>query len=278
MNLKNIRTEFLKLSSFKPMLFFFGAYIFSYCLYILIHETGHLIAFLIFGWNDAKISVTPFSGYTYKETYYFHSDIEKFLIFLAGPLFSLLCATIVFILFWHKRNPYLLPLFMYSSTVYLSEGIIIMNSLLDDTAIISDFDWLMALGLSPFIVAIISGVVLTIGFVITYLFWPLVEISPSDSFLRKLFINSGFIIYLILIVIFLPLFTPIVRTETKIFLNFIYLWYILFFLLRIALYRPVFPFIDRLTHTDVIEVSWFHVKYSLGLGSGIFIFLLFFFN
>ena len=277
MNLKNMRKEILKLSSFKPMLFFFGAYIFSNCFYYFIHEIGHAIMFLILGYSDVEIHISPFSGYVTVPFFSFYPDLNVFLVFLGGPLFDLLCATIIIILFWRIRNPYLLPLLMYSSTAFLSEGIVILNCFFNSSETMYDFDWLMFLGLSPIIVAIICGVVLFIGLVITYLIWPIVEISPSDSILRKLFINSGFIIYLILTIIFRPFFVPI-GAKTQFYLIFIYLSSISFFILSIAIYKPVFPFIDRLTHTDVIEVSWHNVQYSLGLGVGIFIFLLFFFN
>ncbi len=271
-----MKTKISKLDSFKPMLFFFGAYIFSHCLYLLIHETGHAIAFAFLRYSDIQMHVTPFSGYV-TITGFFRSDLEMFLIFLAGPLFSVIFACAVIILFWHKRNPYFLPAFMYSSTAFLHEGTVILNCFLNGSEIIYDFDTLMFLGLSPIIVGIICGILLSVGFGITFMIWPLIGISPSNSFLRKLFVNLAFIFYSIFIIILTPLFVPI-GSVTQFYLIFLYLSSALFFILRIALYKPVFPFIDRLTHTDVIEVSWLNVQYSLGLGSTIFILLLFFLN
>ncbi len=272
-----MENKILRSSFIKPMLFFLGAYIFSYCFFLLIHESGHAIAFLLLGYSDVQIHVTPFSGYTTIDVFYFRSDLDMFLIFLAGPLFSLIIASITFIIFWHKRNPYLLPLFMYSSTAFFQEGIVILNCFLNGSEVIYDFDTLMFLGLSPIFAAIICGIVLFFGFFITYAIWPLIGISPFSSFLRKLVINSGFIFYSVFIIILHPLFVPI-GPLTQFYLIFIYLSSALFFILRIAIYKPVFSCIERLTHTDVIEVSWPNVQYSLGLGGGMFIFLLFFLN
>jgi hypothetical protein len=49
-------------SALKSMLLMLGAYTFSYCLGLTIHETGHALAYLIVGGiSDIEIHVHPFT-------------------------------------------------------------------------------------------------------------------------------------------------------------------------------------------------------------------------
>jgi hypothetical protein len=265
----------LKGTTLKPILLFLGAYFFSVCLTILIHEFGHALALATLNYPDISILATPFYGATTSSTSMILSDVACILI--AGPIFNLLCATMITLILWRARSPYLLPLLIYGGTAYLTEGVVIFNTFFTNT-VLTDWDGLIYLGLSPFIVAVIAGVVLSMGTLFMYLVWPLANISIEDSFLRKLAINSGYVFYPILSIAFLMLSNLLILPELMLLIILNTIVGISLLLIRIALYKPLFPFIDRLTHTDVKVVKWSSVWFSLGLGFIMFLFLILFFN
>jgi len=262
-------------TTLKPSLLFLGAYFFSVCLTILIHEFGHALALATLNYPDISILATPFYGATTSSSSIALSDAAYILI--AGPFFNLLCATVITLGFWRKRRVYLLPLLIYGGTAYLMEGIVLFNTFFTNT-ILTDWDGLIYLGLSPFVVAIIAILVLSIGTLLMYLIWPLANISIEDSFLRKLAINSGYVFYFTMSIAFSILSNLLILPELILLIILNAVITTLLLIIRMILYKPLFPSIDRLTHTGVKVVTWSSVWISLGLGTSMFLFLIFIVN
>lgn len=253
--------------STSAMFIFLGSYFFSVCLTVLIHETGHALALLIFRYPDIKLVVTPFYGNT-TSSMPLSMNNAAFII-AAGPIFDLFCASIITISLWHKRNPKLLPLLMYGGTAFLLEGVVMFNTFFTNS-IITDWYGLIYFGLSPVLVGILTSGVLIIGSIFMYILWPLTSISVHDSFLKKLYINSGYILYLFLSIVFsiITNLPSLPEFWFLIILNSIVATILLS--IRIILYRPVFPIIDHLTHTEVYNYNYKDVWYPLILGTVMF--------
>ena len=108
-------------SLLKSILLVFGAYTFSYCLGLLFHETGHALAYTIVGVTDIEIHVHPFA-LSYCSSGLRPTEVLPFTGSM-GPLFNILCATIVSLSLWRIRNPKLLPLLMWAGTAYIAKGV-----------------------------------------------------------------------------------------------------------------------------------------------------------
>jgi hypothetical protein len=266
-----LRTE----PSTSAMITFLGSYFFSVSLTVLIHEVGHAIALFVFGYPDINLKVTPFYGGTTSS-----ADLSlnnEVFIIAAGPFFDLFCASIITISLWHKRSTRLLPLLMYGGTAFLLEGVVMFNTFFTSAGI-TDWDALIYLGLSPILIAVLTFIVLIIGSIFMYILWPLTNIFVYDSFLKKLYINSGYILYLILSIVFSIIINILSLPE---------LWYLIilnaivavgFLIVRIIAYKPIFPIIDRITHTKVHDYKYKDIWFPLILGVVMFSLLIFLLN
>jgi len=87
----------------KSILLLLGAYRFSYCLGITFHETGHALAYTIFGLSDIRIYIHPFA-LSYASGSPLTPEMMPFTRSM-GPLFNLLCSSIVTLALWRKHNP-----------------------------------------------------------------------------------------------------------------------------------------------------------------------------
>ena len=257
------------------MLIFLGSYFFSVCLTVLIHETGHALAFLLFGYPDINLMVTPFYGGTTSSA---GLDMNNAAFILAaGPVFDLFCASIIIVSLWHKRNTKLLPLLMYSGTAFLLEGIVMFNTFFTST-ILTDWDGLIYLGFSPILVAILTILVLLMGAFFMYINWPLNGISVQDSFLKKLYINSGYLLYLFLSLIFSIMINLLLLPEFLLLIVLNLVVALIFLLIRIIAYKPIFKVLERITHTEVRDSSYKDVRLSLVLGASMFFLLILLLN
>ena len=198
-------------------------------------------------------------------------------IFVAGSFFDLFCATIITLSLWHKRSIKLLPILMYGGAAYLIEGVVMFNTFFTSNVLI-DWDGIIYLGFSPFIVAFLAGIVLVVGILLLYLIWPLVNISSQDSFFKKFFINLGYITYFILFLIFSMMYNHLLPPEIILLVVLNMIVSVSILIIMIVFYKPLFPLIDRVSDTEVNDSSWSAVWISLGSACTIFLFLLLFFN
>ena len=262
-------------STLKAFLTFLGSFFFSACLTVVIHEVGHALAFLILDYPDIDILVTPFYGITSSSQSLDLSNAAFVLV--AGPFFDLFCATIIILSIWRKRSTKLLPILMYGGTAYLIEGVVMFNTFFT-SSVLTDWDGIIYLGFPPFLVAVLSGIVLLIGIFIFYLIWPLVNISSEDTYIKKLIIGLGYIPYFIISFIYSIILNLLLLPELILlsFLNLIILVSIT--ILMVLLYKPLFPLIDRISHTEVRDSSWSNVWLSTGSAGAIFLLLTLLFN
>ena len=258
-------------STLKSILLVFGAYTFSYCLGLIFHETGHALAYTIIGVTDIQIHVHPFalshcsSGYRPPELLPFTGSM--------GPLFNIICATIVSLSLWRIRNPKLLPLLMWAGTAYIVEGVAIFIDIVD-LPVLTDWGKVIIIGgVSPILMAIIGIVFLIIGSTFMLLLMPLENISHRDPFRKRYLIPLSISVYFLLSVIYTSIFDIDVM-ENRIIAFFSS---IIFSLLLTAIYKPIFPFLERLSHTETSPTSWSVVEIALGSALGIIIIVLVFF-
>ena len=62
---------------------------------IIIHESGHILAALLFKWNIEKIVILPFGGIIVFNELINKPLIEEFIITIAGPLFQILFTILI---------------------------------------------------------------------------------------------------------------------------------------------------------------------------------------
>ena len=267
------KEKLIKHANSRAMLIFLGSYLFSICLTVPIHEIGHALALMILGYPDIAIIVTPFYGTTTTSASIAMDDI--IFISSAGTVFNLICASILVIGLWHRRSTKLLPLLMYGGTAFLLEGIVMFNTFFTST-ILTDWDALIFMGISPIFVAILTGIVLIVAALIVYIIWPLTGISAQTSFSKILYINMGYVFYVLLSLFFAIVVNLSFLPEIMFLLTLNSIVAILFLILRIFAYRPLFPLIDRLTHTEVSDPTNNSVWIPLTLGGIVFIGLIIF--
>ena len=267
------KEKLIKHANSRAMLIFLGSYLFSICLTVPIHEIGHALALMILGYPDIAIIVTPFYGTTTTSASIAMDDI--IFISSAGTVFNLICASILVIGLWHRRSTKLLPLLMYGGTAFLLEGIVMFNTFFTST-ILTDWDALIFMGISPIFVAILTGIVLIVAALIVYIIWPLTGISAQTSFSKILYINMGYVFYVLLSLFFAIVVNLSFIPEIMFLLTFNSIVAILFLILRIFAYKPLFPLIDRLTHTEVSDPTNSSVWIPLTLGGIVFIGLIIF--
>ncbi|MFX1321724.1 MAG: hypothetical protein ACFFAQ_08770 [Promethearchaeota archaeon] len=255
----NEPSKVYEFSALKSMLLMLGAYTFSYCLGLTIHETGHALAYLIVGGiSDIEIHVNPFT-----ESHVSCSYVPiKFFPFTGamGPLFNLFCSSIITLVLWRKRNPKLLPLLMLAGTNFIVEGVGILIDI-GDLPMLSDWGKVMEIGgVSPIIMGIIAAVFIIIGSTIMLLLMPLVNVSLRDSYWKRVFISSGSILYFIFVVFYVSIFAPNLLEDKSIPL----FSAIGFNILLMALYKPAFPVLDRISHTEISKVDWSAIIIAFG--------------
>ncbi len=258
-------------SVLKSMLLVFGAYTFSYCLGLIFHETGHALAYTIVGVTDIEIHVHPFAlsycshGYRPQEVLPFTGSM--------GPLFNVFCATIVSLSLWRIRNPKLLPLLMWAGTAYIAEGVAMFIDIAG-LPILTDWGKVIIIGgVSPIIIGIMGIIFITIGSIFMLLLMPLENVSHRDSFGKKYLITTSISFYFLLSVIYTSIFALFVLDNRLI----AFFSSIVFSLLLTTIYKPIFPFLDRLSHTKTFQIGWSEVKIALGSALGIVIIVLVFF-
>lgn len=264
-------SKIFNLSALKSILLVFGAYTFSYCLGLIFHETGHALAYTIVGVSDIEIHVHPFAlshcshGFRPTEVLPFTGSM--------GPLFNILCATIVSLSLWRLRNPKLLPLLMWAGTAYIAEGVAMFIDIAE-LPLLTDWGKVMIIGgVSPVIIGIMGIVFIIIGSIFMLLLLPLENISVRDSFCKRYLITTSISVYFLLSVIYTSIFNLSVLDNRLI----AFFSTIIFNLLLTTIYKPIFPFLDRLSHTNTSSISWSAVKIALGLAFGIIIIVLVFF-
>jgi len=116
-------------------------------------------------------------------------------------------------------------------------------------------------------------VFIIIGSIFMLLLLPLENVSHRDLFWKRYLITTAISFYFLLSVIYTSIFDLSVCDNRLIAL----FSSIVFNLLLTAIYKPIFPFLDRLSHSETSPISWSVIKIALGSGLGIIIIVLVFF-
>ena len=260
---------------FKSLLLLLGAFSFAYSLGVTLHEFGHAIAYILLGLSDFRINVHPFNHSYTRYTGNVPIDYVKYGVFTGsmGPLFNVTCATIITILVLRNRKPSLLPFALTGAVAYLQEGVSVFIGIID-LPLLTDWGKVIIYGnVSPVIVAIIGAIFITIGCILMFLLLPLVNVTPDDSFMRKLAIFSGIVVYFIISVTYVSVFDPQRVISRMIAL----VASVALVLILAASYRYIYPLLNRISRTDSLKVKWYDVRLAFGLSFVIIVSSLLFF-
>lgn len=258
--------ELEELSTLKSLFHLFGAFIFVFCLGATIHELGHAITITLLGCTATRIYVQPFTASCEK---CFGGDPKVYGVYgalygIMGPLSNVTCATIITLLLWRKRKPILLPLLMMGPISYLTEGVGIVIGIIELPSL-SDWGQVIINGnVSPVIVAIIGVAFLAIGIILMLSLFPLLNIKPDDSFMRKLAIFSGLVVYGLLSLMYVSFFDPKrIINRTIVLISIIVL--VLFIAAISSSSRYISPLLNYLSRIEKLKVNWSDVRVAFGL-------------
>jgi hypothetical protein len=284
-----MNTNASRFSLLKAIGLFLGATFFAYLFSITLHETGHYLANILLGVPQRGIVLNPF-GANYN---IYLGDLSVALgtpgrrVFsgLSGPLFDLLVTVTISLLLWRKRSPGLLLLLTLGSIALIHESVNIIMSIIDGYG-----DWaeVSANNVPPVILSLLAVLLLVAGCIWMLQLLPLVGVTPGDPFWRKLVVvlagmpllNLCAVAYLTLFGtdVYVPTFGGAMlrdglRLDKTIFLA----ASTILSVIVIAFHTPLFPWLDRLSHTPTAQVTWRDTLISLGLAVAIiFIQLVFF--
>ena len=197
----------------KSFLFFSASFIFGYCLTVFFHEFGHALFNRIFGCTNFTLFLHPFgkSAVESHDTYSILPIYQQALIFIMGPMFDILCSTLIAFPMWRTYKQKYLPFMMWNGLSFLGQGIGIMMDVID-----RDSPWgmqtdggriLNLTGISPTLLFSLGTISLIIGCILLSLILPLVGISKKDSLIKiSLIFIPGMVSYFTLTTIYASFF------------------------------------------------------------------------
>jgi hypothetical protein len=246
-----------------PFLTYTGAFLLSIILIILIHEVGHFLALRWRGYDSISIRINPFMGTTSCQ-----QDIQErdfIFIVLGGPIFDLSIATLLAIALRFTKSPNWIPVKMYSAMAFLIEGMVIIAGLFFQETI-TDFAWLISLGLTPIFVGCLGIFLIGFGGLLSYEIWILVGITPESSRKQLILLNGPFFLYGLLGVSMGMAILPIEANFVRKFLAVGMVLHWLYLGIRIILASSIVPRIRERMPGDIPKVAINTSKFSLILG------------
>ena len=239
-----------------------GAFLFAVILIVLIHETGHYLAFRWHGY-DASVRINPFMGKTSCQQEVQSQDLIY--IFFSGPVFQLLIAAAVAILLRFARNTNWILLKMYAAMAFLVEGMVLINGLFFDE-VVTDFSWLIYFGLHPMLVAALGILLIMIGGFLNYEVWNLVGITSETPRMQIFLLNSPFLIYGLVGFVMGFAILPIELKFFGYFLGLAVLLHSIYLALRVALNPFIMPLFQRRKRDESLPITAKIGKFSMVLG------------
>lgn len=170
-----------------------GALLFAVTLVVLLHETGHYLAYRWRGYT-ASVRINPFMGVTSTQQTIHPEDFVY--IILGGTIFDLTLASIAAILLRYAKNINWILLKMYAAMAFLIEGMVLIAGLFFEQTV-TDFSWLISLGVHPVFVGILGVLLIVIGGVLNYGVWRSVGITPESPRWQILLLNTSFLVYVL---------------------------------------------------------------------------------
>jgi hypothetical protein len=243
------------------VLLLFGAFVFAFCLGEAVHELGHYLAHRANG-VQVGIKLDPFGGSRIlggasapPETWGITSA--------AGPLLNLLAGVVVSLSLWGRRTPGLLPFVLWGPVAMVQEGVTFSLGLLTPGG---DAQWIVEWGVpAPVVVGfgvlLLAGGVVTIGWLL-----PLLGLSPTDSFGRKLGVVAGGMVAFMIV----RLVASAALSSSEIVENSVPLVFsLLLAAVVVTLYGPLHPVLARISGTERAVVTWRAVAFSAALAVGV---------
>ncbi|MHA1217992.1 MAG: hypothetical protein ACTSO5_04815 [Candidatus Heimdallarchaeaceae archaeon] len=251
-------------STLKPMLLLFGSWVFAYLLGVSIHEIGHALATVQLGYTNIRIYLHPFELNYVTSTL----DSSSLLYSISGPLFNLLIATILTLVLWKFRNQYTLPILMLGPAAFISEGVAMI---IEATAYPhSNADWVRVVefGMPYAILWILAFVTIALGCFVFLLLVPVVyDVQKNESRKSFFIILSALPGWYLLSVIYSSildldrLVKKIVTLASSILLVILFTF----------VYERLFPRLERISRSELKEISWISIGLSLSLAVTIII-------
>lgn len=268
------------------MVLFMGASFFAYLFAVAVHETGHYLAAIILGVPEKGIVLHPFALsyniYGGDLSRAFGTPLRRAFHGASGPLLNIILGVIVSLLLWRKRSSRWLPLLMWGSVALLQESVNMIMGIIDYPDIISDWVDVMLTGMPPMVVSLFAVILLIAGWIWMLLLLPLAGVRPEDAFWRKLpIILAGIPTLLLGAVIYVALLGSssmapagfaLQRRSIALAASLILMFFIT------ATHKPLYPILDRISHTSPARVSWRDTLPAVGLGGAIFVLQLVFLN
>lgn len=245
-------------STLKPMLLLFGSWVFAYLLGVSIHEIGHALATVQLGYTNIRIYLHPFELNYVTSTL----DSSSLLYSISGPLFNLLIATILTLVLWKFRNQYTLPILMLGPAAFIPEGVAMI---IEATAYPhSNADWVRVVefGMPYAILWILAFVTIALGCFVFLLLVPVVyDVQKNESRKSFFIILSALPGWYLLNVIYSSildldrLIKKIVTLASSILLVILFTF----------VYERLFPRLERISRSELKEISWIAIGLSLSL-------------
>jgi hypothetical protein len=253
-----------KLSGLKSTLHLLGSMAIAYCLCTLFHELGHAFSYIITGYHVRALDVHPFSM---NQCIPQELGAKGLFQGIMGPLSNIIVGTIVFLAVWKSRKPQLLPLLLWGAFPFLEEGlgIFIEIILVYPQGGIGDWGYIVFdAGLPVFVLGIIGGGFLLIGFFLFLLIMPMMGIRTNDSYLKKMVIvQGGMATYFLIAFLYVLEFYPTIRrVKLAIFIASVLLG-IIIVTLHTFLAKPL----EKFVHTETKAASWVTVGITLGIAA-----------
>ncbi len=270
----------------RAALLLIGASVFAYLFGVVVHEVGHYLASLVLGVPEPGIVLHPFDlnqniyGGDISEA--LGTPLRRAISGASGPLLNVVLGVVVSLVMWPKRSPRRLPFLMWGSFALLVESVGMIIGLVDYPEVGSDWSDVMAAGVPPLVIGLLVVAMLVAGSIWLLLIMPLVGFAAEDAFWRKLLVFlAGIPLLLFGAVLYLSLWgsydtgsaSYVLQNRQIAFASSVALVTIL-----AALHRPLFPLLDRISHTPLAHVGWRDTMMALGLFGAVFIFQMMFFN
>lgn len=256
-------------SAIKAFLILAGGFTFSFLLGEAVHESGHYLAHIFLGNQDASVYLDPFGGSRIIGVTGFQTRVMGAVTSAAGPLFNLLLAGAFFILLWRRRNGWLLPILMWGPAAMVQEGVNFSIGLLTPGG---DAQWITSTGLPVPLLAVVGVFLLLAGASTMTLLLPMASIHRSNPSLENFCLITAGFCTLMGIRFIHSLFAP----GQHLMENLVPLVFtVLLASLVVLLYYKAKNLIKNTTNRSTQPISWSVSLATLSAGIGIFVLQLF---
>lgn len=252
------------------ILLLFGSFVFAFCLGEAVHELGHFLTHRAYG-VEVGMVLDPFGASRILHGSAAPQEILG-ITSAAGPLLNLLAGLALSLSLWHLRRPALLPLLLWGPVALVQEGVTFSLGLLTsggDAQLVVDWGVPAPVLLGLGFCFLATGVALLCGLL------PLVGLSSTDPFGRKLgIVAGGMVSFLLIRLLVSSSSSPAAARENTAPL----LFSLLLAALVALLFRPLASRLGPGLDLEPSAVTWPAAMSSLALALGMVLFQMTFLN